>query len=1021
MSELPTGTVTFLFTDIEGSTQLLKRLGGEYAVVLAEHQRLIRDACREHGGREIDTQGDSFFFAFPRAKAALGAAVVAQRSLAHHAWPDGFAVRVRMGLHTGEPLVGEDRYVGIGVHRAARIGAAGHGGQVLLSNATRELLEEEVGDVSIRHLGLFRLKDIDRPERLYQVDIADLQTEFPPVKAEKLAEPRSIRRRTLLIPALAAVIAAAVAIPIFAIAQGGSDGGTIDAAAGNSVALVSPESNRIVADVEVGTSPSNVAIGGDAVWATNSASGTVDRIDTKTNTVRQTVRVGSGPDGIAVGEGSVWVTNGLDGTVSRIDPRSSFVTQTIPVGNGPSGIATGNGSVWVVNRDDHTVARIDPDAGTVAGRAQVSGVPVEIAVASNGVWVTDQADGKVLRLDTRSGSVVETVSVGRGPGAIAATRDAVWVANSLDGTVSRIDAQTAAVVATVSVGDAPSGVAVSENAIWVSNEQSGTITRIDPVTNQVAKTVPIGASPVGLAIGPGGLFVATRPTGAAHRGGTLVMIDRTFFHQATLDPALTISPVIGLTNDGLTAFRRVGGRDGSQLVPNLALTLPEPTDGGKTYTFRLRKGVRYSTGAPVRAADFRRALERVFELGSYNTYLYESILGARSCTKRPKPKRCDLRRGIVADDTAGTVSFHLTAPDPELPAKLALRPAVAVPHGTPGRDAGPRGLPATGAYQVASFAPKRQVRLVRNPHFREWSHAARPAGYADEIVIRIGGEPAAHIRAVTRGDADVTDLSNIGLPQVAELAARFGSRLHSLPGPFGVYTFLNTRIPPFSDVRARKALSYALDRDAVVRDAGGSLFASPSCQILPVNYPGYRPYCPHRGDLAEAKRLVAASGTRGATVVVWTRASYEPFYAHVAEALRSLGYRARLRVVKDKSYFEALEQADPKTVHASYGGWFTEYPSAGEHITSLYTGAIEPTTGFSDPAIDRAMEQARALQQQDPNGANDAWAKIDRMLTDRAVAIGMYNLRPLVYVSERVGNFQYHPIWFTLLDQLWVR
>ena len=274
MSELPTGTVTFLFTDIEGSTQLLKRLGGGYASVLAEHQRLIRAACRERGGREIDTQGDSFFFAFPRANAALGAAVGAQRALAEHAWPDGVAVRVRMGLHTGEPLVGEDRYVGIGVHRAARIGAAGHGGQVLLSNATRELLEEEVGDVSIRDVGLYRLKDIDRPERLYQVDIQGLQTAFPPLKAEKVAEPRSIRRRTLLIPALAGVIAAAVAIPIFAIAQGGSDDGAIDAAAGNSVAVLDPVAHKLVADIEVGTSPSNVAVGGDTVWATNSAGAT---------------------------------------------------------------------------------------------------------------------------------------------------------------------------------------------------------------------------------------------------------------------------------------------------------------------------------------------------------------------------------------------------------------------------------------------------------------------------------------------------------------------------------------------------------------------------------------------------------------------------------------------------------------------------------------------------------------------------------------------------------------------------
>ena len=142
-AELPRGTVTFLFTDIEGSTRLLKQLRDGYEELLAEHQRILRKAFDAHGGREIDTQGDSFFVAFPRAKDAVAAAVEGQRDLAEHAWPEGAEVRVRMGVHTGEPTVGEERYVGIGVHRAARIGAAGHGGQVLVSQTTRELLRDD--------------------------------------------------------------------------------------------------------------------------------------------------------------------------------------------------------------------------------------------------------------------------------------------------------------------------------------------------------------------------------------------------------------------------------------------------------------------------------------------------------------------------------------------------------------------------------------------------------------------------------------------------------------------------------------------------------------------------------------------------------------------------------------------------------------------------------------------------------------------------------------------------------------
>ena len=177
--EVPTGTVTFLFTDIEGSTQLLKQLAGGYGEVLAEHQRILRAAFEAHGGWEVDTQGDSFFVAFRRAKDAVAAAVAAQRDLAAHPWAHGGGVRVRMGLHTGEPQVGGERYVGLGVHKAARIGAAGHGGQVLLSRTTRELVEDELPPgVTIRDLGERRLKDVDRPERLSQLVIDGLPSQF---------------------------------------------------------------------------------------------------------------------------------------------------------------------------------------------------------------------------------------------------------------------------------------------------------------------------------------------------------------------------------------------------------------------------------------------------------------------------------------------------------------------------------------------------------------------------------------------------------------------------------------------------------------------------------------------------------------------------------------------------------------------------------------------------------------------------------------------------------------------------
>jgi class 3 adenylate cyclase len=183
---LRSGTVTFVFTDIAGSTELVKRLGDRYAVVLAEHRRLIRHEFAARGGQELDTQGDAFFFCFERARDAVAAAVAAQRALAAHDWPEGADLRVRMSLHTGEPVVGEEGYVGIDVHRAARICAAGHGGQVLLSATTAALVSGALPDgVSKRDLGAVHLKDIDEPEQVTQLVIDGLPASFPPLRAEE--------------------------------------------------------------------------------------------------------------------------------------------------------------------------------------------------------------------------------------------------------------------------------------------------------------------------------------------------------------------------------------------------------------------------------------------------------------------------------------------------------------------------------------------------------------------------------------------------------------------------------------------------------------------------------------------------------------------------------------------------------------------------------------------------------------------------------------------------------------------
>jgi YVTN family beta-propeller protein len=509
VSELPSGTVTFLFTDIEGSTALIKRLGGRYSEVLAEHQRILREAFAAHHGHEVDTQGDSFFAAFPRAKDAVAAAVDAQRDLSAHSWPEGEAVLVRMGLHTGEPQVGEQRYVGIGVHKAARIGAAGHGGQVLLSSTTRELIEDELpAGVTTRDLGERRLKDLERPERLFQLEIEGLRSDFAPLKTLDVELKRK-RRRLYAGAALIGVLAAAVAIPVFALGQG-SGGGSANIAP-NSVAIIDPGSNKVSGLVPVGVRPSAVAIGEGAVWVANLDDRTMSRIDPISHTVVANVPLQATPTGLAVGYGSVWIANGLLGTVSRFDPGVNAVSATIPevAPRSSSGSVDASGSaVWFASGIG-TFARIDPSQDKVTGNGVAGNSPSGIAASGGFIWIANQGSNKVSQADPRTMGVVGQISAGQRPSGIAVGDDAVWVTNEGDDTVTRIDISSGS-TRTIPVGRGPTGIAFGAGAVWVANSGDGTVSRIDPTTYDVAAKIEVGSRPSGVAVGSGSVWVTVQ-------------------------------------------------------------------------------------------------------------------------------------------------------------------------------------------------------------------------------------------------------------------------------------------------------------------------------------------------------------------------------------------------------------------------------------------------------------------------------------------------------------------------------
>jgi YVTN family beta-propeller protein len=794
--------------------------------------------------------------------------------------------------------------------------------------------------------------------------------------------------------------------------------------------VVDAESSGIVDEATGIASPQRVAAGEGSIWVTSSSGGgSVIRLDRKSHDVIDTIPVGSGPIGIAVGAGAVWVANASGGTVSRIDPATGRDVSKIPVGNTPTAVAVGNGAVWVTNADDRTVLRIDPASGRVGRPIDVGAAGPGIAVGGGGVWVTDPVGNALVRVDARSSLVTDRIPVGSGPTAVAYGDRTVWVTNSLDGSVSRIDAEQAIETARIPIGSAPNGITAASGGAWVTDEVGGTLVHVDHGRPVLVKA--LGGRPEGVTLIDGSLWIAVQAAGGAHRGGTLRMVGPPALDS--IDPARGYGSwawdFISVTHDGLVGYKRVGGAEGNTLVPDLARALPTPGDG-MTYTFRLRPGIKFSNGEELKASAVRSSFERGFRTTASAgfRFYYGAIVGAASCRKRPNP--CDLSRGIVIDDDAGTVTIRLRAPDPEFLYKLALPFASIVPVGTP--VSGNKPVPGTGPYRFSQYEPKRRIRLVRNRHFRVWSKAAQPQGFPDEIVLNMADTPDAHVTAVERGHADRTLEPPTG-DRLEEARTRYAGQLHVTPSASTEAVMLNTSRPPFDDVRARRAVAYAFDRQRL-DEAYGS-FNGATCQLLPPNFPAYRRYCPYitgerqdgRGepDIGLARKLVAESGTQGMQVDVLGTTEKGGFGLEttiLAETLQQLGYRTSLRRVRgDFFHYNDVYRnpASVRRVEAATMGWIGDYPAASNFMTGLLECPSNPYACNAD--LDRKLRETLQLQTRNPQASNEAWARLEREVVDQAIIVPIATGIVIDFVSKRLGNYQRNPFLGMLISQVWVR
>ena len=524
-----------------------------------------------------------------------------------------------------------------------------------------------------------------------------------------------------------------------------------------------------------------------------------------------------------------------------------------------------------------------------------------------------------------------------------------------------------------------------------------------------------------------------------HRGGTLKLVS----HAAagTIDPHINYTlqywQIFQSTYDGLIAFQKAAGADGFTKVPDIAEEFPKPTNDGKTYVFKIRKGIKFSNGQELTVKDVVASLQRIFKVSSPTAGgFYSVIVGADKCIK--DPKTCTLEGGVVADEAASTVTINLTRPDAEIFDKLALPHAAILPADSPTADVGSKPLPGTGPYMFTAYDPNKGMKLERNPNFKVWSEQAQPDGYPDVVQYDFGLTEEAQVTAVQNGEADWM-FDEPPADRLSEMGTKNKDQVHVTPLTAWWYVPMNNNLAPFDNIKVRQAVNYAIDRKALVNLFGGPVLASPVCQVLPPGFPGHEDYCPYTKDpgakwsapdMEKAKKLVEESGTKGMkiTIVPEDKAVAKSIGVYLQSVMNELGYDASVKPISPDIQFTYIQNTNNK-VQMSVTQWYQDYPAASDFLNILFgCASFTPGSdssinmaGFCDKDIDAKMQAALALGVTDPASANKMWAEIDKAVTDKAPAAALFTPKHLDFISKRTGNFQFNSQFYWMVTQSWVQ
>jgi peptide/nickel transport system substrate-binding protein len=753
-----------------------------------------------------------------------------------------------------------------------------------------------------------------------------------------------------------------------------------------------------------------VRFGAGSLWSV-SAEGELVRVDPRTGNVIATIGLGVEPSGIAFGEDSVWVTGRHSPTLIRVDPSINDIVDrfSLPMDGVETDltgeVAVGAGSVWIGHgafNPGAWIERVDPNSGRIQKRFSILAGDVDhLAFGGGGLWVASTPSGELRKIDPRTNQVVLTRTLESDLCCVAVGGGYVWAATNPSGDIWKLT-HDGRLRPTIKLSSPVEHLTYADGALWASLGGSGTVARIDPTTNAIRR-YDIGHFATGVDAQDGLVAVGVRESAEdaiAGLGRDIVWIgrkERTLFDSgAATDPAFTAptwdAPQMQFhyaTCARLLNYADAEGNAGKKLVPEVAADLPELSDGGRSYTFHIRTGFRFSPPSEeeVTAASFRHAIERA--LSPKFDYVAPEALNIAGVQEYRAGRAAHIA-GISAQ--GNRLVIRLLKPAPDFPWSAAQTCAVprdtpVVPNGveTPVASAGP--------FYLAEHADSYAV-LRRNPSYG----GTRPT-HVDAIVFKFNVAPGQAASEIENGKLDYfLESQNPSLTPDTAAARAAGERYRLTPSATARVQFFSFNIerPLFADIRMRRAVQYALDRVALAQ--AGDAVGIPATRLLSSGVVGYdaTPLYPLRGNVRRARQLAEGRHSR-AVVYTWDDPPYtDAFNRLLAEQLATIGIRATvLRIDQAKGF----ELAKARRADLIWGGLNANTADPGAYLQPLsylppkYSNEIGRIQELSSPARERA--------------AGRLARRIDR---ESLFAVYVTDAMPEL-VSRRVGCLVHHPVY----------